>query len=157
MEHLFTIIRQTRKNFIHLIEGASIEELNKVPAGFNNNMIWNFGHIIVSQQLLCYKLAGLEIKISDALVLEYQKGTKPERFIDQAEVEALKDLMLNTIDLLENDLEAGAFVNYHGFMTAYGVALNSTVDAIRFFPVHDAFHYGCASSIKKAIQILNKN
>jgi len=157
MEHLFTIIRQTRKNFIQLIESASIEELNQVPAGFNNNMIWNFGHIIVSQQLLCYKLAGLELKISDQMTLEYQKGTKPERFIDKTEVEALKALMLSTVDVLESDLNAGNFVNYHGFMTTYGVALNSTADAIRFFPVHDAFHYGCASSIKKAIQTINKN
>lgn len=151
MEHLFTIIRQTRKNFIHLIESASIEELNQVPAGFNNNMIWNFGHIIVSQQLLCYKLAGLEPKISDTMTLEYQKGTKPERFIEQAEVEGLKALMLSTIDVLESDLKAGSFINYHGFMTSYGVALDSMADAIRFFPVHDAFHYGCASAIKKVI------
>jgi hypothetical protein len=59
--------------------------------------------------------------------------------------------MLSTIDVLESDLKAGIFVNYNGFMTSYGVALNSTADAIRFFPVHDAFHYGCASSIKKAL------
>ncbi|WP_316792110.1 DinB family protein [Pedobacter frigoris] len=151
MEQLLAIIRQTRKNFTQLIEASSLEELNEVPAGFNNNMIWNFGHIIVSQQLLCYKLAGIEPKIDKALISDYQKGTKPERFIEQAEIETLKNLMVSTIDVLETDLKNNIFTSYHGFMTSYGVQLNNTNDAFQFFPVHDAFHYGCASSIKKAI------
>lgn len=152
MEQLLKTIRQTRKNFIQLIEGSSVEELNEVPVGFNNNMIWNFGHIIVSQQLLCYQLAGIEPKIEAAYIKDYQKGTKPERFIDAAEISALKELMLDTIDMLEDDLWNHVFVNYHAFTTSYGVTLSSTADAVGFFPIHDAYHYGCASSIKKAIK-----
>ncbi|HKG08152.1 MAG TPA: DinB family protein [Pedobacter sp.] len=151
MEQLLTTIRQTRKNFISLIENASVEELNAVPAGFNNNMIWNFVHIMASQQLLCYKLAGLDTKLESNYIRDYQKGTKPERFIDAMELEKLKILMLSTIDILEQDLKQQVFVNYNGFTTSYGVTLNSTADAVGFFAIHDAYHYGCASSIKKAI------
>jgi len=151
MEQLLKTIRQTRKNFIQLIEASSVEELNEVPAGFNNNMIWNFGHIIVSQQLLCYKLADIDPKIEIAYIQDYQKGTKPERFIGESEINTLKELMLSTVDVLEDDLWNNVFVNYHAFTTSYGVTLNSTADAVGFFPVHDAYHYGCASSIKKAI------
>ncbi len=25
------------------------------PPNFNNNLIWNIGHILVTQQLLCYR------------------------------------------------------------------------------------------------------
>jgi len=149
--YLFTTIRQTRKNFIELIETSTIEELNEVPAGFNNNMIWNFGHIIVSQQLLCYKLAGLTPTIDPQYILSYQKGTKPEKFVEAEEIDSLKELMLSTIDDLAKDLRNNVFVNYHAFTTSYGVELNSTIEAIQFFPIHDSFHYGCASSIKKAI------
>nr|WP_068890064.1 DinB family protein [Pedobacter panaciterrae] len=149
--YIFETIRQTRKNFIKLIETSTIEELNEVPAGFNNNMIWNFGHIIVSQQLLCYKLAGLNPTVDPQYILSYQKGTKPEKFIGAEEINKLKELMLNTIDELAADLSNDVFVNYHAFTTSYGVELKSTTEAIHFFPIHDAFHYGCASSIKKAI------
>ncbi|WP_407635809.1 DinB family protein [Solitalea canadensis] len=38
----------------------TIDQLNKVPAGFNNNLIWNIGHEIVAQQALIYKSSGLE-------------------------------------------------------------------------------------------------
>jgi hypothetical protein len=151
MENLLTTIKQTRKNFIQLIEISSAEELNRIPAGFNNNMIWNFGHIIASQQILCYKLAGIAPRIDQKYILDYQKGTKPEKFIDAEEINFLKGLMLDTIDELADDLKNNIFINYSSIVTSYGVELKSTVDAVQFFPVHDAFHYGCASAIKKAL------
>jgi hypothetical protein len=151
MENLLTTIKQTRKNFIQLIERSSAEELNRIPAGFNNNMIWNFGHIIASQQILCYKLAGIAPRIDQKYILDYQKGTKPEEFIDTEEINFLKGLMLGTIDELADDLKNNIFINYSSMITSYGVELKSAADAVQFFPVHDAFHYGCASSIKKAL------
>lgn len=36
----------------------TIEQLNKVPDGFNSNIIWNVAHLIASQQNLCYMKAG---------------------------------------------------------------------------------------------------
>jgi hypothetical protein len=151
MENLLKTIKQTRKNFIRLIEESTAEELNRIPAGFNNNMIWNFGHIIASQQILCYKLAGIAPKIDPQYILDYQKGTKPEKFIESEEINFLKGLMLSTIDELADDLKNDVFVNYNSMVTSYGVELKNTADAVQFFPVHDAFHYGCASSIKKAL------
>lgn len=151
MNQLLNIIKQTRKNFIQLVERSTIEELNVVPVGFNNNIIWNFGHIISSQQLLCYKLAGLPLMLKMEYISAYQKGTKPEKFVEQKEVDDLKELMLTTVDQLAEDLRNNIFVNYHAFTTDYGVRLSSTADAVQFFGVHDSFHYGCASAIKKAI------
>ncbi len=151
MDNLLKTIRQTRKNFIQLIERSTVEELNQVPAGFNNNIIWNFGHIIASQQILCYKLANLEPRIDSSYLLAYQKGTKPERFIEAAEINTLKELMLSTIDILENDLRNEVFESYNAMTTGYGVTLSNTAEAVQFFPVHDAFHYGYASSIQKVL------
>jgi hypothetical protein len=39
------------------LSGYNLDQLNTIPEGFNNNLIWNIGHIIVSQQLLVYKLS----------------------------------------------------------------------------------------------------
>lgn len=151
MENLLKTIRQTRKKFIQLVERSTVEELNQVPAGFNNNMIWNFGHIIASQQILCYKLANLEPRIDSSYLLAYQKGTKPEKFIEAPEINTLRELMMSTIDTLENDLKNDIFESYNAITTGYGVTLSNTAEAVQFFPVHDAFHYGCASSIQKVL------
>ena len=39
-------------------------------------MIWNIAHCIVTQQLLTYKLSGLEGVISDEMIAKFRKGTK---------------------------------------------------------------------------------
>jgi hypothetical protein len=39
---MLTLTRQTRANFLSLMNGLSEEQLNHMPTGFNNNMIWNF-------------------------------------------------------------------------------------------------------------------
>lgn len=156
MEQLLNNVRQIRKNFIQLIENSSVEELNQVPEGFNNNIIWNFGHIITSQQALFYLLSAIPPKISPQYMDEFRRGTKPERFISQEEINDLKKLMLSTIDELEEDLENQVFVNYISYTTVFGVTLNSAKDALQFFPIHDAYHYGCATAIKRVINN-NKN
>ena len=144
-------IRATRKLFIELLEGLSIDLINKIPAGFNNNIIWNFGHVIVSQQLLCYKLAGLPLKISDAYVSKYSKGTKPESFIDENELLFLKQQATGLIDLLVEDLDKHSFGNFSSYTTSFGVELTSTEDAVKFLTMHEGLHLGYAMALKRLV------
>ena len=51
------IARKNRKIFESFIDRLTLEQLNKVPQGFKNNVIWNIVHCIVTQQLLVYKLS----------------------------------------------------------------------------------------------------
>jgi hypothetical protein len=58
MDFTFQVLRNTREIFKKIIEQNALEDLNKIPNGFNNNIIWNIGHVVVSEQLLAYKLSG---------------------------------------------------------------------------------------------------
>lgn len=151
MEKQISITKQTRRNFLNLIDSLSVEQLNKIPAGFNNNIAWNFGHIVVTQQLLCYTLAGAAPRIDQSLIDKYRKGTKPESFIDSDEIELLKKFSIPLIDELEKDIKTNMFDNYKPYPTSYGVELSSIEDAVNFFPVHEAMHYGVALTIKKLV------
>lgn len=151
MEYLLNITRKTRENFIRLIETSTVEELNEIPEGFNNNIIWNFGHIVSSQQGLCYVLSNVETVIDKQYMLPFRKGTKPEKFFSAEEINTLKELMRSTIDQLEEDLKSDKFITYNAFKTNYGVEIKSNAEAVQFFVVHDALHYGIASAIKKVI------
>lgn len=151
MEKQISITKQTRRNFLNLIDSLSVEQLNKIPTGFNNNIAWNFGHIVVTQQLLCYTLAGAVPRIDQSLIDKYRKGTKPESFIDSDEIELLKNFSMSLIDELEKDIKTNMFDNYKPYPTSYGVELSSIEDAVNFFPVHEAMHYGVALTIKKLV------
>ncbi len=145
-------IRATRKNFLQITEGLSIDEVNKIPPGFNNNIIWNLGHIVVSQQILCYKLSNLPLKIDESYVRKYSKGTKPESFLDENEFSFLKEQAVCLIDELVNELKMETFKSFNSYVTSFGVELNVVDDSIKFITMHDGLHLGYAMALKKAIK-----
>ena len=149
MKEQFELIRQTRTRFIDLVNGLSIEELNEIPAGMNNNIAWNFGHIVTAQQGLCNGLSGVELDVPDELTAGYKKVTKPEGFIKQDTIDQLKDYTLSCIDELEKGLGENVFVQNKPYTTSYGYTLNNIEDAVRFVMVHDALHLGYAMAIRK--------
>jgi hypothetical protein len=151
MEKQFDVIAKTRINFLNLVNGLTIEQLNKIPQGFNNNIAWNFGHAILSQQVLCYTRAGLKPRADEALIEKYKKGTKPESFIDAEEIELLKKLLFSLIDDLQTDMKENKFINYQPVATSFGVDLNSVEDTIPYFSMHDGLHLGYAQALKKLV------
>jgi hypothetical protein len=143
-------IRKLRETTVNIIADLSLEELNKVPAGFNNNIIWNIGHMVAAQQGICYKRAGLPIIVDESYFERYKPGSKPEKPVTQEEVEEIKSLLFSTLDQLEKDHRDGIFKDYGPFVTRYGVELASVEDAIEFLPFHDGFHMGYLLALKRA-------
>lgn len=151
MQQQFDIITTTRKNFLQLVESLSEEALNEIPVGFNNNIAWNFGHIIVSQQTLCYVRAGLQPLIETSFIEKYQKGTKPEGWIEASEIEVLKKYLFSLVQQQQQDWEQKKFGTYEKLATQYGVLLNSIEDAISYVATHDALHFGFSKALAKAV------
>lgn len=153
MKEVFKFIIDARKAFIQLIDELSIEQLNEIPSEFNNNIIWNFGHIVVTTPVLCYVRTGIwQDASSIAFLSAYAKGTKPTYFVSKEEVEQLKELAILSIESLEADYKAGKLNNIQPFDTAtYGAVLNSIEDVIITTAGHDNIHLGYASAQKRII------
>lgn len=149
MKEQFELIRQTRTRFIELVDGLSIEELNEIPSGMNNNIAWNFGHIVTAQQGLCNGLSGVELDVPAELTAGFKKGSKPEGFISQEIIDELKEYAVTCIDELEKGLGENVYVQYKPYTTSFGYTLNNIEDAVRFVMVHDALHLGYAMAIRK--------
>ena len=151
MNQTFEITKTSRKLLASFLENYTLEQLNKIPEGYSNNLIWNIGHIVVVQQMLVYKLSGLSMMISDEMVEKYKKGTKPEHDVTQAEVEEIKDLLLETIRKTEVDLNNKVFQNYNEYPTSTGFVLKSAEDAMAFNNFHEALHLGIMMSLRKFV------
>lgn len=149
MDHSFQILRQTRQNFLKLIEGHSLATMNLIPVGYHNNLLWNFGHALVSTQLLVYRTTGLPYHMDEAIIEKYRRGTTPDGKANSAEVAQLRNWATFTVDALEADYTAGIFKQFEPYTTGYGVHLASVEDAIRFCAVHEALHLGYAMALKR--------
>jgi hypothetical protein len=151
MNKAIDILRKPRLQVLNDTAGFSLEQLNHIPAGFKNNIIWNLGHIVAAQQGVCYARAGLEKIISDEFFLTFKPETKPERLYEMADFENIKSLMMSTLDRLEEDLDRDIFGNYKTWTTRYGVEITNINDAVHFLPFHEGLHAGYIMSLRKLV------
>lgn len=153
MDFTFQVLKNIRNIFDKIIENNTLEDLNKIPKGFNNNIIWNIGHIIVSEQLLAYKLSGLESTLSDDMINKYRKDSKPENNLTQDAVNEIKGLLFSTIEKTESDYDAGVFKTYNAYtVSTTGNTLNNIDEALQFIAIHEGLHYGYVLALLKAIK-----
>ncbi|MEB2775598.1 DinB family protein [Algoriphagus sp. D3-2-R+10] len=145
----FHIWKNNRSIYYKFLQHNSLDKLNKIPEGFNNNLIWNIGHVIVAQQRLVYGLSGLPMNISDELYQKYKPGTRPESDEPEETVELFKELLISPIDQTITDFQFGRFHNYNEYTTSKGFHLASAADAISFNNYHEALHLGTMVSLLK--------
>jgi hypothetical protein len=151
MDATFKIWETNRKHYLTLMENYTLEQLNTTPEGFSNNLAWNLGHIIVSQQGLVYRLSGLPTYVSDEMTNTYKNGTKPTGTTTQAEIDELKGLLFSLIEKTKEDYANGKFVTYNEYTTGTGFHLASTMEAMNFNNYHEAMHFGFMMNIRKFI------
>ncbi|WP_304140471.1 DinB family protein [Mesoflavibacter zeaxanthinifaciens] len=151
MDFAFDTTLKSRKFLKDLLENLTLEQLNKVPEGFNNNIIWNVAHTIVTQQLLVYNLSAIPMIISDELVEMYRKGTKVERDVTQAEVDLIKGLLFSTIEKTKEDYENRIFQTYHEYTVTTKSTLTNVDEAIAFNNFHEGIHLGYILALKRCI------
>lgn len=146
------IIRETRKNFSRIVNQYTIEQLNYIPEGFKNNILWNYGHVVATHQLLCYNLSGLPMHAPHAFIEEFKKGTMPSRTYTQKNLDEIKQLAKDTLVQFEKDVQSNVFKTYQSYTNTLGVTLNSIEDAIAFNHFHEGLHLGYVMSMRRFIK-----
>jgi DinB superfamily len=151
MNQMLAVNKTSRNLVSKFLENYTLEQLNKIPEGFSNNLIWNIGHIIVTQQMLVYKLSGLPMIVSDEIVEKYKKGSKPEQEVTQTEVDEIKSLLYLTIEKTIEDLNHNIFKEYLEYPTSTGFILKNVEGAIAFNNFHEGLHLGIMMSLRKFV------
>jgi len=144
-------IRKVRAFLLEGIKDLTTEQLNRIPEGYNNNIIWNLGHLVAAQQGICYKRAGVTPQISEEFWEQFRSGSKPERLISESEIAEIKQLFYSTLDQLKTDYDNNAFAGYTAWNTRYDVEIKNIDDALRFLPFHEGLHSGVINTLKKLV------
>lgn len=145
-------IKKIRLFLISLINDLSVDQLNEIPEGFNNNIVWNIGHLVAAQQGVCYIRAGVPTIVDEKYISPYKPGTKPDHYVDVQEVGIIKELLLSSLNQLETDYQKNFFENYTPWTTRYGVELANIDDTLEFLMYHEGLHSGYITALKKLVK-----
>ena len=151
MNSVFEVQKTIREVLLKILDNHSLEQLNKIPTGFSNNLIWNIAHCVSTQQVLVYKLSGLPMNVSEDFINKYRKGTKPEGDVSQAEVDEIRTLLSTTLEQVQKDFANGIFQNYTEYTTSMGYTLKNINGALDFNNFHEGTHTGIIMSIRKFV------
>ncbi|WP_104381199.1 DinB family protein [Sphingobacterium sp. HMA12] len=138
----FEILKASRTRLLQLIETVDSKILFKIPENFNNNIVWQIGHCITSQQRHMYMRSGLPMYISQEFMETFKIGTSPHTWKSIPDVDEIKHLLLYTVNQLGKDLDSGVFVNYQPFSLPIGIFINNHIQALQAANFHEAEHSG---------------
>lgn len=150
MQTTFKLLTITRNNIKVIIDSLSLEQLNTKPSNFNNTIAWQLGHIIVTQQLLCYAMSDNAPIISETLIDKYRKGSQ-SGIISQKELGELLALLETTNMQLAYDYNNNLFKAYTTYETSFGFTLTNIEEAIQMNAVHEGLHLGNIMALQKLV------
>lgn len=144
-------IRKTRTKLLEIISELNTDQLNRIPEGFNNNIIWNLAHLVAAQQGVCYVRAGLPLTVEKDFFMAYKPDSKPEGYVSEVEIGNIKKLLFSTLDQLQTDADQNTFEGYRNWTTRFGTDINNIEDAVSFLPFHEGLHIGYIMALKRLV------
>ena len=147
-------IKNFRLYLLKQISNLTTEQLNYIPSGYNNNIIWNLAHLVSAEQNMCYVRSGLPVTVEDKYFTPYISGTKPVDFVKGEDIEAIKAMLITSVDRLQVDLDNNAFINYTPSIMipkVYGFEVSNIEEALEYLLYHEGYHSGCILSLKRLV------
>jgi hypothetical protein len=152
MDRIISLTKLSRQNYLNYLNRFDIEALNQIPQGYNNNIIWNIGHIVAVFDALCYSLSGNKNYTSTTFIEKYKKGTTPETSFTEADKDEIASLLISQIEKFEKDLENNVFQNYTEYKTSFQNTLQNIEDALQFNLIHEGIHFGYLMNIARNLK-----
>ncbi len=150
-EQLLRMMHSTRGFTLEAADGIVRDKLLKIPKGFNNNLLWHLGHIVVVQAALLYKRAHRQLPVPDSYFGEFYNGTSPADWGRPPDTDRLFADLRAIGNTITEDFRAGVFRAYDPFVLGNGVAINDAEEALAFHIMHEGIHLGMILSLKKLV------
>ncbi|MCG8457516.1 MAG: DinB family protein [Holophagales bacterium] len=148
------LLAQTRKALEQATRPLSPEHRSTIPRGFANHIWWHVGHLVVTQQILCYRFSGLPMHVDTGWLTWFAKGSSPTDWPADVEVpgyDELTHLSHELVARLRTDYDAGLFDTFESYTTSAGVTLETVEDALRFNNFHEGIHLGYVLALRRAV------
>jgi hypothetical protein len=133
------------------LENVTEEQAKVIPTNFNNNILWNVGHIYVSFEHIVLGSVGKAQKIDWADL--FVPGSKPAEWTKEAPtLEELKGLLQEqtsrVAEVLEGHLDDQA---ENPFKLGELATFTTARECISFSLFHEGLHVGTINNLKKLV------
>lgn len=150
-DYLIKQLRFVRGNTIKQITGIDEKETHTVPQGFNNNILWNLGHILLVHEKFSFALTNEKMELPKDFAEWFAPGTKPGNWGMQ--ISSLDEIILllsKQIDRVEQTLEH-RLEEYleKPFVTSSGLEILTVKECLSFCLYHEAMHFATIKAIKQ--------
>ncbi|PEC47963.1 hypothetical protein CON00_18785 [Bacillus sp. AFS096315] len=149
---IFKQLRFTRVYTLKVLGSVAKEAVDVIPAGFNNNILWNAGHVLGAYEQLLYANTGDAGKLPKEFIDFFKGGTKPGDW--QAEPPSYEEI----VTLLEKQVEQ-VISTYEGRldeiiskeMKLGSFEIKTVRDMISFNIFHEGLHAGLINGLKRSL------
>ncbi len=145
------LLKASISNILGMVKGLSNAQLNEIPVGYANNIIWNVAHLVVTQKLLIYGLSNNELNLDDPFLAAYRKGSKPNGVVGEEECKSIFLLFEYLYAELEEDIETLDFSKFKIYPTSYNFEITNLEEAVTFNNLHFALHFAFLLKLLKSI------
>lgn len=97
MTKILELIDKIRMDLIEITENLTVDQLNTIPYGFNNSIVWNLGHILVVTDEILYENSPFSIPAHDFDISGFKKGTRPDNVIDEKDISLINSALSDTV------------------------------------------------------------
>ena len=158
--HDLTIIGSTRKLMVDILQRHSLEAVNKVPAGFNNNLIWNAAHCWATLHITVFERNGVAAPAmdlmtyrppGDEIVAAYRKGTRPTADVEQDFVDNVCNALSDQNWYQHLTPEFLLPERYTTWISMWGVELKSVTECLSYMNMHEGLHFGAMLALQKFV------
>jgi hypothetical protein len=138
-------------NVLNKIDVLSNEQLNEIPKGFSNNIIWNVAHVLVTQKLLIYGLSNNDMNLDSDFIDRYRKGSFPQHKVLDNEIEFVKSELSNFIKIFKKDISNQIFKSYKTYPTSYNYEITNFNEALVMVNLHYGLHFSTILKLLKEV------
>lgn len=136
------LIKQIREVSLNLyINKLPMDSLLKIPEGYNNNIIWNVGHMISVSYSLNFSIAGLTPPCELEMIKKFKKGSFPIEY-SQNDISWIKNHLIYSIDEIDKAWEENKVQTITlPITTDLGNIVSTPSDALAMTLAHDMLHF----------------
>lgn len=148
---IFDQVSFVRQATLKAVENLSESQISVVPEGFNNNILWNLGHIYLVQERFVYQIPQKAAQIPNGFLELFGQGTKPSEWNVQppalSEVlQVLKEQPTRIKEMLKDHLRDEL---PKPFTLPSGLTFNTIGELLTFSMYHEGMHVQTIKMLKR--------